>query len=91
VGVVVTELLTNAYKYAYRDGQAGDIRVDIRRDGDRARVAVEDDGVGWDGKGKPSGTGLGSQIVSAMATNLRAELTYEKRERGTRVVLNFPV
>ncbi len=91
VGVVVTELLTNAYKYAYRNGASGEIRVNIRHDGEEARIAVEDDGVGWNGKGKPTGTGLGSQIVGAMATNLRADLSYEKRDPGTRVLVTFPV
>ncbi len=91
VGVMVTELLTNAYKYAYRKSEAGEIRVVIRREGDHARIVVEDDGVGWSGTGKPTGTGLGSQIVSAMATNLHADLAYDKPARGTRVVLTFPV
>jgi two-component sensor histidine kinase len=91
IGVVVTELMTNAYKYAYPNGAAGEIRVVIRQEGDQARVVVEDDGVGWNGTGKSTGTGLGSQIVSAMATNLRADLSYDKLQRGTRIVLNFPV
>ena len=91
VGVVVTELLTNAYKYAYPNDATGEIRVIIQREGDQARIVVEDDGVGWSGTGKPTGTGLGSQIVGAMATNLRADLTYDKLPCGTRVVLSFPV
>jgi len=91
VGVIVTELLTNAYKYAYPNGGPGEIRVIIRRDGDLARIAVEDDGIGWNGTGKPTGTGLGSQIIGAMASNLRADLSYGTPERGTRVALSFPL
>jgi two-component sensor histidine kinase len=91
VGVLVTELLTNAYKYAYPKGGAEEIRVIIQQEGEQARIVVEDDGVGWSGTGKPTGTGLGSQIVGAMATNLRADLSYDKLPGGTRVVLNFPI
>jgi len=90
IGVVITELLTNAYKYAYPEGAHGEIRVSIRRNDGTATLAVEDDGVGWHGRGTPAGTGLGSQIVNAMAANLRAELEFGSAQQGTRVALTFP-
>jgi len=89
VGVVVTELVTNAYKYAYPPEEPGEIRVALRRSADRLELAVEDDGVGWTGEGKPRGTGLGSRIVRAMATNLRSALVYTPAPRGTRAFLSF--
>ena len=92
LGVVVTELVTNAYKYAYAPGTAGEIRVDIRPDGGEALVlTVADDGVGWTGQGTPRGTGLGARIIRAMATNLRSQIAYEADGPGTRAVLRFPV
>lgn len=90
LGVVVTELVTNAYKYAYPGGSQGEIRVQVMREGpDTLSLAVEDDGVGWTGEGEAKGTGLGSRIIRAMASNLRSVLTYAPGRTGTRAVLSF--
>lgn len=90
VGVVVTELVTNAYKYAYPTDTRGEIRVALKR-GDQGalELAVEDDGIGWTGVGEARGTGLGSRIVKAMAANLRSALVYGTDRRGTRASLSF--
>jgi two-component sensor histidine kinase len=88
LGVIVTELVTNALKYAYAGREPGEIRVHMRRDGDLVRLVVEDDGVGWSGNGKPKGTGLGSRIVKAMAVSLNATVEYTEGP-GTRVVVSF--
>ena len=90
VGVIVTELVTNAIKYAYADGQAGDIRVGLTRaDEHMIGLTVEDDGVGWDGTGKAKGTGLGSRIVKAMAASLGASVSYANKAPGTHVGIQF--
>ncbi|GJD56522.1 sensor histidine kinase [Methylobacterium dankookense] len=91
LGVVVTELVTNAYKYAYPAGSSGEIRVHIQPEGGGTLVlTVADDGVGWTGQGTPRGTGLGSRIIRAMATNLRSQIAYDADGPGTRAVLRFP-
>ena len=89
IGVVVTELVTNAYKYAYPPEEPGEIRVALRRKDDRLELAVEDDGVGWTGEGPIKGTGVGSRVMTAMARSLRGTLSYEPQARGTRAVLHF--
>jgi two-component sensor histidine kinase len=89
LGVIVTELVTNAYKYAYADG-SGEIRVWAEAVGDHAlRVAVEDDGIGWNGSGDIKGSGLGTRIVRAMAQTLKAEIAYEPRPTGTCVAVKL--
>ena len=88
VGMIVTELLTNALKYAYPPGAEGEVRVLLKRqDDDKALLAVEDDGVGWKEGDMPKGTGLGSRIVKSMAATLGASIQYVPRESGTRAEL----
>lgn len=92
IGMIVTELLTNAYKYAYPEGQDGEVRVILRKAASGgATLIVEDDGVGWDGSGKPKGTGLGSRIVSAMAVQLGTTIGYGDGSGGTRTTIELPI
>jgi two-component sensor histidine kinase len=92
IAMVVTELVTNALKYAYPDGETGEVRIILTKDeGDRSTIVVEDDGVGWTGSGTIKGTGLGSRIIQAMTKSLHAELSYRTEGRGTRVTLSFPL
>lgn len=89
LGVVVTELITNAVKYAYAPGETGEIRVLLRRDDTgRALMTVEDDGPGM-GDGTPKGTGLGGKIIAAMASGLRSAVEFDHAHKGVRARLAF--
>lgn len=93
LGLIVSELVTNAFKYAYADGGAGEIRVRVRHIGDgRVLLAVEDDGRGFDPKAPAIGTGLGTKILNAMASTMGATLAYDLNHRpGTRAVVTFSI
>ena len=89
LGVVVTELVTNAVKYAYAPGQGGEIRVTLASGANgRALLTVEDDGPGL-GDASPKGTGLGGKIITAMASGLRSAVEYDGGHRGVRARLAF--
>lgn len=89
LGVIVTEWVTNAFKYAYPD-HAGEVRVRLTSLSDgRAELVVEDDGIGRSAEAAPKGSGLGTKIVNAMARTIGAEVEYFVRYPGTGARLAF--
>ncbi len=91
LGVVVTEWVTNAFKYAYPDG-GGEVRVRLRQLPDaQVELVVEDDGVGRAEDAPAKGSGLGTRIVTAMAASLRAKIAYRSRSPGLSAELHFPL
>ena len=90
LGVVVTELVTNAVKYAYPAGSSGEIRVSLQADQGRGLLTVEDDGAGM-GDGAPKGSGLGGKIIAAMANGLRSSVEIDPGHSGVRALLAFDV
>ena len=89
LGVILTELVTNASKYAYPNG-AGEIRIKLHKlQQEYAELIVEDDGIGRS-DGKPArGTGVGSKIVNAMSQHLGAKFEYRDLAPGTAACLKF--
>lgn len=88
LGVIVSELVTNACKYAYAPGTSGDVRVTLRIDGEHLLLQVADDGIGI-GDALPKGTGLGRRIIQAMSKSLKGELNFEPGAPGTRATMRF--
>jgi len=89
LAVVVTEWVTNAFKYAYPEG-AGQIRVLLRQAPDgEVELQVEDDGVGRSEGSPAKGTGLGTRIVTAMAASLGGTVEYRANHPGTAACLAF--
>lgn len=89
VGMIATELVTNALKYAYPVGE-GEVRVSLSRTPpNQVTLSVADDGVGWTGNGTAKGSGLGGKIIAAMSKRLAARLEYHDRPIGTLAAITF--
>jgi two-component sensor histidine kinase len=93
LGLVVSELLTNAAKHAYPAG-AGEVRTRVVLEGGVFEITVSDDGVGISRPGSSSSTpsrpSLGSTIVNALAGKIGAEVhVMSAAAEGTRTRLRF--
>jgi two-component system, sensor histidine kinase PdtaS len=85
LGLIVTELVINALKYAFPDGRHGKITVDYGFHGPNWVLCVSDDGVGMPLAGGAVRAGLGTSIVQALAKQLDASVEVEPEHPGTRV------
>jgi two-component sensor histidine kinase len=87
LALILNELITNAVKHAFRDGEAGRIEVAFRAVGDGFELAVADNGIGFDGGVvREGGSGLG--LVRGLTRKMGGQLTVV-RDRGTRCVVQF--
>jgi two-component system, sensor histidine kinase PdtaS len=91
-GLLVNELVTNAFKHAFPGGRGGRIGVELKRLGDGlARLTVEDDGVGF-GDALPFGstTTMGMRLAASLAGQVGGSLRLEDADR-TRITIEFPI
>jgi PAS domain S-box-containing protein len=89
LGLIINELIINAFKYAYPAGSAGEIRVELHADGAESRLTVADDGSGRADEPDPalsSGTGL--KLVELLAAQIDARISRPSGP-GTTVVISF--
>jgi two-component sensor histidine kinase len=92
VALIVSELVTNALKYAHPTGVAGRIQVSCRSVGGGLVVEVTDDGVGLSETFDPhTDGGLGFRVVRGLARQLGAKLVYESGGIGLTVRLLLDV
>ena len=90
LGLIVNEVVSNAYKHAFPDGRAGHVTVRLSLDEAQRRgvIVVEDDGEGLD-VDRPS-TGIGRRLVRSLTEQIGGTARFEV-DGGTRFVLDFPL
>jgi len=75
-GLIVNELLTNAFKYAFEDGRAGRVSLRLKELPDGMRLLeVADDGRGFQPKTGEKRRTLGTSLVAKLARQLRGKVT----------------
>jgi two-component sensor histidine kinase len=84
MGLIVTELVINALKHAFPDDRKGLITVEYHGTAAAWRLTVTDDGIGMAGA-RDASAGLGTNIVTALARHLDAEVEVSDAKPGTRV------
>lgn len=89
-GIIVNELITNAFKHAFRNGRRGKLSISfMKQDDGRRRLVVGDDGPGTPGDIINSAEqSLGIQIVTALTRQLNGTISINGGQ-GTRVELVF--
>jgi two-component sensor histidine kinase len=90
-GLILNELLSNAFKYAFRDGRSGEIVVRFaREDAEMLILSCTDDGVGipetFDWENPKS---LGLRIIAILAKQVDGKLTLDRAHGGSRFELRF--
>jgi PAS domain S-box-containing protein len=93
-GLMVNELISNAFKHAFPPDseQAGRVRVTLREAGDALRLVVQDDGIGLPA-GFDFGTvdSLGMQVVAMLVEQMSGEIQYDSAPgKGTRALVVIP-
>ncbi len=85
LAIVVSELITNALKYAFEEDDEGTVSLVVRRKTDgKIEIQIKDDGVGLpDGFDPAASTGLGMRVSFALVQQLRGELTFSVSGRET--------
>lgn len=88
-GLILNELLTNAFKHGRSPDGACVVSVVVRPEGGGFLLAVRDRGPGMDPALRASGT-LGMEILRSLSRQLRARVNIE-RDEGASIRLEVPL
>jgi two-component sensor histidine kinase len=91
-GLIISELISNALKYAFPGGRKGKVSIGMGVTGDGSvALKVADNGIGLPADLDIAAAGsLGLQIVNILTSQLRGRIDLH-REGGTRITITFPL
>ncbi|MDX3969121.1 MAG: histidine kinase dimerization/phosphoacceptor domain -containing protein [Bradyrhizobium sp.] len=88
IGLIVNELVTNAFKYAFPEGRSGAVAVGIEGKEDRILITVTDDGVGCPAEVK---SGLGTRLINLLTTQMSGSMKRVPLEKGCEVEISVAI
>jgi len=90
-GMIVSELLTNVFKYAFPGDRNGSAHIRLEAQGNQVRITVSDDGVGLPPDFDPGhSSSFGWQLINNLVAQLGGKADVASGD-GTRVSISFPM
>ncbi|MEI2737735.1 MAG: sensor histidine kinase [Chitinophagaceae bacterium] len=75
LGLVINELVSNAFKYAFKEKQAGELEITLKENADKLSLLVKDNGSGFPaGLDTKNTKSFGLRMIRAFAQKLKAKL-----------------
>ena len=88
-GLIINEIVTNAYKHAFENTDGGTIQVTIQKAGDTVELTVKDNGSGLpDDFSLSKSSTLGFTLIDTLTNQLKGDISINS-SGGTEVVLTF--
>ncbi len=89
-GLLVNELVVNAYKHAFDSAGQGKLKVKLEKHQDKATLIIADNGPGLPDDFGAGTDSLGAMLIDTFATQLEAELDING-ENGSTFSFHFPL
>ncbi len=90
LGLIINELLTNSYKYAFEGRSSGSITISLKeKNAEELELHVSDDGKGLPAGFDPSAlNSLGLKLVKGLASQVKGSVRFESHQ-GTHCFIDF--
>lgn len=92
LGLIINELVTNAYKYAFPEKRVGNIRITFSKLPNHFYLRVADDGIGLPNNVKTRRNGsMGTRLLRGLTRQLEGTIEWITTKPGTVVQIKFGV
>ncbi|THD67773.1 sensor histidine kinase [Robertkochia marina] len=90
IGLILNELVSNSFKYAFAENKEGNIYIRLQSDGEEYSFEYKDDGKGLPDDFEQTSVGsMGLRLIRRLANQLRSNLQIDTQAAGARFWFNF--
>ena len=91
IGLIINEVITNAFKYAFGNTRAGTLYIYLKQIDDRLTLRIKDDGQGFKQEKRELQNGFGFELIETLVDKLKGEMSVKSSDKGTEVIISFNV
>ncbi len=82
LGLIISEIITNSYKYAFPNNQKGVIKISYYKEGEKCFLTIKDNGIGIKEAQINNAESLGMELIKILCSQLNAQYSIYA-ENGT--------
>lgn len=91
LALILNELATNSFKYAFHEKERGQIRVSVEKMGNSLEINYADNGPGLTSGYIPDNGGLGFKLIRLLSEQIEAIVNYQNKNNWSQFTIKVPL